>query len=71
MSSAPLTPVKRAEIDGLARAIREAVDAEIHEMAANLTATDNAHTFRDTEIKIRDLARWIAAKAFEQHLQKK
>jgi hypothetical protein len=71
MSSAPLTPAKQAEIDDLARAIREAVDAEIHEMAAHLATTDDAHTFGDDEFKIRALAHRIAAKAFEQHLQKK
>jgi hypothetical protein len=71
MSSAPLTPAKPAEIDDLARAIREAVDAEIHEMAANLATTDDAHTFGDNEFTIRALAHRIAAKAFEQHLQKK
>jgi hypothetical protein len=71
MSSAPLTPAKQAEIDDLARAIREAVDAEIDAMAAHLATTDDAHTFGDTEFKIRALAHRIAAKAFEQHLQKK
>jgi len=71
MSSAPLNPAKQAEIDELARAIREAVDAEIHAMAANLATTDDAHIFGDTEFKIRALGHRIAAKAFEQHLQKK
>ena len=36
MPSAPLSPEKQAEVDDLARAIRQAVDAEINELAANL-----------------------------------
>ena len=64
-------PEKRAEIEDLARAIREAVDAEINELAANLATTDDAHLFGDNEFKIRALAHKIAAKAFEQHLARK
>jgi hypothetical protein len=71
MSSAHLTPEKQAEIDDLARAIRAAVDAEIHQMATNLATTDDAHLFGDNEFKIRALAHRIAAKAFEQHLAQK
>lgn len=66
-SQQPL-PEKQAEIDDLARAIREAVDAEIGELAANLATTDDTHLFGDNEFKIRALAHRIAAKAFEQHL---
>ena len=68
MPSAPLPPEKDAEIKALARAIREAVDAEINELAANLAATDDAHLFGHNEFKIRALAHKIAAKAVEQHL---
>ena len=68
MPSAPLPPEKDAEIQDLARAIREAVDAEIDELAANLAATDDAHLFGQNEFKIRALAHKIAAKAVEQHL---
>jgi hypothetical protein len=71
MPSAPLTPEKQAEIDNLARAIHEAVDAEIGELAANLATTDDAHLFGDNEFKIRALAHKIAAKAIEQHLAQK
>ena len=49
MLSAPLPPEKDAEIKDLAQAIREAVDAEINELAANLASTDNAHLFGDNE----------------------
>ena len=68
MPRAPLSPEKRAEIEDLERAIREAVDAEINELAANLAATDDAHLFGHNEFKIRALAHKIAAKAVEQHL---
>ena len=71
MPSQPLPPEKQAEVDDLARAIREAVDAEISELAAELATTDDAHLFGDHEFKIRPLAHKIAAKALEQHLAKK
>ena len=71
MPSAPLTPEKQAEINDLARAIHEAVAEEIHELAANLAITDDAHLFGDNEFKIRALAHKIAAKAIEQHLAQK
>ncbi len=68
MPSAPLPPEKDAEIKGLAEAIHQAVDAEIHELAANLTSTDDAHLFGDNEFTIRAIAHKIAAKAIERHL---
>ena len=71
MPSHPLSPQKQAEIEDLTRAIRQAVDAEISELAANLATTDDAHHFGDNEFKIRALAHKIAAKAFEQHLAQK
>jgi hypothetical protein len=71
MPSAPMTPETQAEIEDLAQAIREAVDAEIDALAANLATTDDAHLFGDNEFKIRALAHRIAAKAVEQHLARK
>jgi hypothetical protein len=68
MPSAPLPPEKDAEIKDLAQAIREAVDAEINELAANLATTDDAHLFGRNEFQVRALAHKIAAKAIEQHL---
>ena len=68
MSSASLPSEKQAEIKDLAQAIREAVDTEISELAANLASTDDAHLFGQNEFKIRALAHKIAAKAVEQHL---
>jgi hypothetical protein len=71
MPRTPVTSEKQAEIDDLTQAIREAVDAEIGELAANLASTDDAHLFGDNEFKIRALAHRIAAKAVEQHLARK
>src|SRR5512142_2566909 len=71
MPSASPTPEKPAEIEDLTRAIREAVDAEIGQLAANLATTDDAHLFGQNEFQIRALAHKIAAKALEQHLARK
>jgi hypothetical protein len=71
MPTAPVSPEKQAEIDDLEQAIKEAVEAEIGELAANLATTDDAHLFGDNEFKIRAIALKIAAKAFEQHLARK
>jgi hypothetical protein len=71
MPTAPVPPEKRAEIEDLERAIRQAIDAEIGELAANLATTDDAHLFGNNEFKIRAIAHKIAAKAVEQHLARK
>ena len=71
MPTAPLPPERQAEIEGLEQAIREAVEAEIGELAANLATTDDAHLFGANEFTIRALAHKIAAKALEQHLTRK
>ena len=71
MPSRALPPEKQADVDQLAKAIREAVDVEISELAANLATTDDAHLFGDNEFKIRALAHKIAAKAIERHLARK
>jgi hypothetical protein len=68
MPSTPLPPEKDAEIQDLAQAIREAVDAEINELAANLASTAGAHLFGENEFTIRAIAHKIAAKALERHL---
>jgi hypothetical protein len=68
MPSAPLPPEKESEIKDLARAIGEAIDTEVNDLAANLASTDDAHLFGANEFKIRAIAHRIAAKAVEQHL---
>jgi len=71
MPTPPVTPEKLAEIEDLERAIRQAIDEEIGELAADLATTDDAHLFGDNEFKIRALAHKIAAKALEQRLAQK
>ena len=71
MPTAPVSPEKQAEIDDLENAIKEAVETEIGEIAANLATIDDAHLFGDNEFKIRAIALKVAAKAFEQHLARK
>lgn len=71
MPSAPLSPENQAEIEDLSRAIHEAVEAEIDELASNLATTDDAHLFGDNEFQIRALAHKIAALAVERHLARK
>ena len=71
MPSKPPPPEKQADIEALAEEIREAVDAEIDELAANLATTDDAHLFGKNEFTIRALAHRIAAKAVERHLARK
>ncbi len=71
MPSPPRPSEKQAEIEDLTQAIREAVDDEIGELAANLASTDDAHLFGANEFTIRALAHKIAAKAVEQHLARK
>ncbi len=71
MPTTHISPEKQAEIDDLEQAIRQAVEAEISELAANLAGTDDAHLFGQNEFKIRAIALKIAAKAYEQHLTRK
>ncbi len=68
MPSTPVPPEKEAEIKELAQSIREAIDAEINELATNLASTDDAHLFGQNEFTIRAIAHRIAAKAVERHL---
>ena len=74
MSSAPLPLEKQTEIEDLAQAIREAIETEIGELAANLATTDDAHIFGDNEFKIRPwrrrsprrrLTRWRKKNGYE------
>jgi hypothetical protein len=71
MPATPLPPEKRADVEALAQAIREATEAEIDELARTLVATDDTHPFGPTEFKVRALAHRIAAKALEKHLARK
>jgi hypothetical protein len=56
MPSKRSPPGTQADIEALAEEIRQAVDAEIGEFAANLATTDDAHLFGENEFAIRALA---------------
>lgn len=71
MPSTPLSPDKRREAQALAQAIREAITAEIDDLARTLVNTEDAQLFGENEFKLRELAHKIAAKALEQHLAQK
>jgi hypothetical protein len=71
MPSPARPPAPQTEAQVLAQAIREAVDAELDELAQTLVGTDDQHLFGQNEFKVRELAHRIAAKAFEQHLARK
>jgi hypothetical protein len=71
MLSRPLSPEQQAQAQALAQTIREAITAEIEELARTLVTTDDAHLFGDNEFKRRALAHKIAAQALEQHLAQK
>jgi len=71
MPSTRLSSEQRAEALALAEAIREAVAAEIEQLAQTLLSTDDRHVFGQTEFAVRDLAFKVAAKAYEQHLARK
>ena len=59
MPTAPVSPENQAEIDDLEQAIKEAVEAEIGELAANLATTDDAHLFGDNEFKPPQQNLWV------------
>ena len=63
MSQPPLTPQQEALAQELADAIRQGTDDLIAQIA-------RTH-FGDTELKLRDLAHLIAARAYELHLREK
>ena len=71
MPSKPSPPGTQADIEALAEEIRQAIAAEIDELAANLATADDAHLFGKNEFTIRALAHRIAAKAVERHLARK
>jgi hypothetical protein len=71
MSQPPLTPQQEALAQELADAIRQGTDDLITHIARTLAATTDATLFGDTELKLRDLALLIAARAYQLHLRDK
>ena len=71
MSPSQLTPPQEALALELADALRHGTDDLITQIARTLAATTDATLFGDTELKLRDLAHLIAARAYELHLRAK
>jgi hypothetical protein len=71
MSQPQLTPQQEALAQELADAIRQGTDDLITQIARTLAATTGATLFGDTELKLRDLAHLIAARAYQLHLRDK
>ena len=64
-------PPQDADVTALAKAIREATEAEVDELARTLLDTGDSSPFGPTEFKVRALAHPIAAKALATHLAQK
>ena len=71
MSLTQLTPQQEALAQELADAIRQGTDDLIAQIARALAATTDATLFGDTELKLRDIAHLIAARAYQLHLRDK
>ena len=71
MSQPQLTPQQEALAQELADAIRQGTDDLITQIARTLAATTDATLFGDTELRLRDLAHLIAARAYQLHLRDK
>ena len=71
MSQPPLTPQQEALAQELADAIRRGTDDLIIQVARTLAAATDATLFGDTELRLRDLAHLIAARAYQLHLRDK
>ena len=64
MSQPQLTPQQEALAQELLRALRQGTDDLLAQIARTLAATTDATLFGDTELKLRDLAHLIAARAY-------
>jgi hypothetical protein len=71
MSQPQLTPQQEALAQELLDALRHGTDDLLAQIARTLAATTDATLFGDTELKLRDLAHLIAARAYELHLRDK
>ena len=71
MSLPQLTPQQEVLAQELADAIRQGTDDLITQIARTLAATTDATLFGDTELRLRDLAHLIAARAYQLHLRDK
>jgi len=71
VSQPQLSPAPEALARELADAIRDGTGDLIDEIARTLAAATDATLFGDTELKVRDLAHRVAARAYELRLRGK
>jgi hypothetical protein len=67
----PLTDAQEALARDLADALRDGTDDLLLQIARQLVATTDATLFGDTEVRLRDLALKLAARAYDLHLRQK
>lgn len=66
-----LTAEQEARAEGLGSVLREALAADILQMARLLVSKDESHTFGLTELELRDLLHKVGVKALEASLAQK
>lgn len=71
MFSTPLTSEQETEAQELAARVREAMDAELLQMARLLVGKPTKELFGRTEFDMRDLVYRIGAKTYELYLAQK
>src|SRR4051794_4469905 len=69
--SQPLSAEQEALARDLADALRDGSDDLLLQMARQLVTTTDATLFGDTEVRLRDLALKLAARAYDLHLREK
>ena len=71
MSSVPLTAEQEQQAQVLAARIRQAVDADIVQLARLLVSKPEHEIFGQTEFEVRDLVHHLGATAMQTHLGQK
>jgi len=67
----PLTDAQEALARDLVKALRDGTDDLLEQIARELVATTDATLFGDTEVRLRDLALRLAARAYDLYLREK
>ena len=71
MSAVTLTPEQERQAQALAQRIRQAVDADILQLARLLVSKPEEQVFGQTEFEVRDLVHHVGATALQTHLAEK
>lgn len=71
MSNIPLTTEQEQQAQALAASIRQAVDADIVQLARLLVSKPESEIFGPTEFEVRDLVHHLGATALQTHLGQK